>query len=126
MNEEVTAAEKAANFAEMWSNKPWMIMGNASSLLESARAFLFGVKWAAAFQEPDLESFRRFLESFDRTLTRHLSGSDDGVSWFDALQARHNGDQSKAFREFTQLFWEIAKQEGFISSDTIKSVELNS
>jgi hypothetical protein len=117
MNEEMTPAEKARNFTEMWSNKPWMIMGSASSLLANARAFLFGIKWATAFHEPGLDAFRRFLETFDRKLSSHLTGNDDGVSWYQTLLDRHDGDQNRAFQEFIQLLQEIAKREQVMSTN---------
>jgi hypothetical protein len=115
---ELSASEKVKIFVEIWGSKPAMVMGNSSNLLDCANAFILGLSWASQLESLDLEAFRDFLKSFPRTLSRHLTGSDEGVSWYGALLDLHNGDQSQAFQEFIHLLQEIAMREGFIAPDT--------
>jgi hypothetical protein len=117
MKESPTAEEWANIFVKMWREKPWMIMGNTQFPLSNAQAFLFGVKWVASFEKNNSKLFREFLETFDRKLSKYLTGSDDGVSGYRLLLERHKGDQHKAFDEFIKILEELGQKEKVICSD---------
>lgn len=117
MNTEITPEQRMGNFVATWASRPGFVMGSERNLLDRAQAFLSGIKWATAFDEPELESFRTFLELFDRKLSCYLTGSDDGVSWYEALLERNEGDQKRAFQDFIQMLSDLGKRDKVISTD---------
>jgi len=117
-DKKITAEQRARNFVDTWERYPSMVLGSEVNLLDRVQAFLFGIQWASAFRDMSLDGFDSFLKTFQRRLTTHISGSNNGVSWYDDLLSRHQGDEAQAFQEFIQILREIAISDGVIAPDS--------